>query len=80
MSGDPHNRKQDLERRNKSQEEDDDEDDEDLNPAERMLKKSGCLELHYGVQECMAEHKDWRKCKGQVNAFRDCVAKHNKKD
>ena len=31
-----------------------------------MLKKAGCLEKHYNVQACMMEHKDWRKCKGEV--------------
>lgn len=26
------------------------QDEEDLDPVEKMLKKSGCLELHYKVQ------------------------------
>ena len=40
------------------------EDEEDA--VDKMLKKAGCLEKHYNVQACMMEHKDWRKCKGEV--------------
>ena len=44
---------------------DDDEDD----PVDKMLKKAGCLEKHYKVQECMVEHKDWRQCKAEVKGI-----------
>ncbi|CAB3222627.1 unnamed protein product [Arctia plantaginis] len=53
-------------------------DDED--PVESMLKKTGCLELHYKVQECIAETKDWRKCQDVVNDFRNCISKHKQKE
>eukprot|EP00095_Tigriopus_kingsejongensis_P003277 maker-scaffold675_size187964-snap-gene-0.33 protein:Tk03277 transcript:maker-scaffold675_size187964-snap-gene-0.33-mRNA-1 annotation:"probable aminopeptidase npepl1" len=33
--------------------------------VERSLKASGCLELHFQVQECMVDHKDWRRCQPQ---------------
>ncbi|XP_013777141.1 cytochrome c oxidase assembly factor 4 homolog, mitochondrial-like [Limulus polyphemus] len=49
------------------------EDEEEDDPVEKMLKKTGCLELHYAVQECMADHKDWRKCQEQVAKFRACI-------
>ncbi|CAK1597716.1 unnamed protein product [Parnassius mnemosyne] len=52
------------------------ESDED--PVEFMLKKSGCLELHYKVQECIATTKDWRRCQNEVNDFRNCIEKHKK--
>ncbi|XFG07524.1 hypothetical protein AB1E19_011148 [Capra hircus] len=26
------------------------------------------------VQECMAQHQDWRQCQPQVQAFRDCMS------
>ncbi|KAL3874988.1 hypothetical protein ACJMK2_037933 [Sinanodonta woodiana] len=52
----------------------DDEDD----PVEKMLKKSGCLELHYAVQECIADKKDWRQCQGEVQKFRQCIQEHEK--
>ena len=53
---DPHNR---------AAKHDDDEDD----PVDKMLKKAGCLEKHYKVQECMVEHKDWRQCKAEVKGI-----------
>ncbi len=49
------------------------EEEEDDDPVERMLKRSGCLELHYKVQECMVDHKDWRRCKDVVQQFKACV-------
>ncbi|KPI99282.1 Coiled-coil-helix-coiled-coil-helix domain-containing protein 8 [Papilio xuthus] len=48
----------------------------DDDPVEAMLRKSGCLELHYKVQECIATTKDWRKCQTEVNDFRSCIEKH----
>ncbi|XP_034461519.1 cytochrome c oxidase assembly factor 4 homolog, mitochondrial [Hippoglossus hippoglossus] len=47
----------------------DDEDD----PVDRMISQTGCAELHYAVQECMAEHQDWRVCQSQVQTFKDCM-------
>ncbi|CAH2268833.1 jg22206 [Pararge aegeria aegeria] len=47
--------------------------------VESMLKKAGCLELHYKVQECINTTKDWRKCQGAVNDFKDCITKYKKK-
>ncbi|CAM9151738.1 unnamed protein product [Lampetra planeri] len=47
----------------------DDEDD----PLERMISRTGCAHLHYAVQECMAEHQDWRACQSQVQTFKDCM-------
>ncbi|TRY61501.1 hypothetical protein TCAL_03717 [Tigriopus californicus] len=55
---------------------DDDENDQDLDLVERSLKASGCLELHYQVQACMVDHKDWRKCREPVQAFRECIQAH----
>ncbi|XP_026184125.1 cytochrome c oxidase assembly factor 4 homolog, mitochondrial [Mastacembelus armatus] len=46
-----------------------DEDD----PVEQMISRTGCAELHYAVQECMAEYQDWRACQKQVGTFKDCM-------
>ncbi|KAG6465750.1 cytochrome c oxidase assembly factor 4 homolog, mitochondrial [Manduca sexta] len=54
--------------------------DGDDDPVESMLKKTGCLELHYKVQECIAETKDWRKCQDVVNSFKDCIEKHKQEE
>ncbi|XP_053972900.1 cytochrome c oxidase assembly factor 4 homolog, mitochondrial [Hylaeus volcanicus] len=48
-------------------------------PVEEMLKKTGCMELHYEVQECIAETQDWRKCREQVQKFKVCMEEHQKK-
>ncbi|KAL2743374.1 hypothetical protein V1477_008863 [Vespula maculifrons] len=37
-----------------------------IDTIEQKLKKAGCLELHYQVQECIAETRDWRKCQDHV--------------
>lgn len=42
-------------------------------PVELMLKKTGCIELHYKVQECIAETGDWRKCQDTVKEFKSCM-------
>ncbi|XP_047541999.1 cytochrome c oxidase assembly factor 4 homolog, mitochondrial [Vanessa atalanta] len=50
--------------------------DGDDDPVESMLKKAGCLDLHYKVQECINTTKDWRKCQTEVNDFKTCITKH----
>ncbi|KAK9702409.1 Peptidyl-tRNA hydrolase PTH2 [Popillia japonica] len=47
-------------------------------PVEEMLKKTGCIELHYKVQECMAEAQDWRKCQEHVGDFKKCMQEYTK--
>jgi len=59
-----------YERKKKS---DDDEEDE-VDPVEEMVKKTGCLQQHYDVQD-MGEHRDWRMCQEQVNIFKLCMSK-----
>ncbi|XP_028162330.1 cytochrome c oxidase assembly factor 4 homolog, mitochondrial isoform X2 [Ostrinia furnacalis] len=54
--------------------------DDDDDPVENMLKKTGCIELHYKVQECIATTKDWRKCQTEVNEFRSCISKHKQEE
>ncbi|XP_033834311.1 cytochrome c oxidase assembly factor 4 homolog, mitochondrial [Periophthalmus magnuspinnatus] len=49
-----------------------DEDEDD--PVDRMITRTGCGEQHYAVQECMAEHQDWRLCQKQVQTFKDCMS------
>ncbi|XP_059401198.1 cytochrome c oxidase assembly factor 4 homolog, mitochondrial [Carassius carassius] len=54
----PHNR-------SRSEEEDD--------PLDGMISRTGCAELHYALQDCMAEHQDWRKCQTEVQKFKECM-------
>ncbi|XP_018330256.1 cytochrome c oxidase assembly factor 4 homolog, mitochondrial isoform X2 [Agrilus planipennis] len=48
-------------------------------PVEKMLERTGCIKLHYKVQECIAEMRDWRKCQGEVTEFKKCMEEYNKK-
>ncbi|XP_053966131.1 cytochrome c oxidase assembly factor 4 homolog, mitochondrial [Anastrepha ludens] len=45
-------------------------------PVEQMLKKTGCIQLHYKVQECIAETGDWRRCQEVVKDFKQCMQKY----
>jgi len=55
------------------------EDDEEEDPVDAMIKKTGCLEKHYAVQFCMADHSDWRKCQDQVKEFQICINEYNQR-
>ena len=71
MASDTHNRTKHLQKS---------EDDEELDHVEVMLKKAGCLELHYKVQECMFDTRDWRQCQSQVQDFKKCIEASKQKD
>ncbi|KAK5640208.1 hypothetical protein RI129_011019 [Pyrocoelia pectoralis] len=53
--------------------------DDLTDPVEEMLKKTGCIEMHYKVIECFSETKDWRKCQDVVKDFRECMNIYNSK-
>lgn len=55
----------------------DDDDEED--PVEALIKRTGCLDQHNAIMECMFEHKDWRKCQDKVKLFRQCMTKKEEK-
>ncbi|KAF5394067.1 Coiled-coil-helix-coiled-coil-helix domain-containing protein 8 [Paragonimus heterotremus] len=54
------------------------EDDDD--PVVSAIRRSGCLDEHYDVLDCMYEKKDWRACQDVLNVFKSCMnrAKHAK--
>ncbi|XP_053214585.1 cytochrome c oxidase assembly factor 4 homolog, mitochondrial-like [Panonychus citri] len=54
-----------IERKEAEEEEDD--------PVTLAIKRTGCLQLHFDVQECIFETKDWRACKQQVASFKKCM-------
>ncbi|XP_056417114.1 cytochrome c oxidase assembly factor 4 homolog, mitochondrial [Hyla sarda] len=62
---------------NRGRKQEDDEEEED--PVDQMISRTGCTALHYAVQECMAEHGDWRRCQEQVQNFRNCMQDHQKR-
>ncbi|XP_014670112.1 PREDICTED: cytochrome c oxidase assembly factor 4 homolog, mitochondrial-like [Priapulus caudatus] len=53
--------------------------DDEEDPVETMMKKTGCMELHYAVQDCMIEHRDWRKCQDKVAEFKNCISNYHKR-
>lgn len=42
-------------------------------PVTKLLKESGCLRVNTELQECMFQHKDWRKCQSLVQALKECM-------
>ncbi|CAL1528647.1 unnamed protein product [Lymnaea stagnalis] len=46
---------------------------EEEDPVDAMINKTGCLKLHYAVQECIGEKRDWRLCQNEVTEFRKCM-------
>ena len=42
-------------------------------PVDLMLKKTGCIDFHHKVQECIAETGDWRQCQDKVKEFKECM-------
>ncbi|VDN99674.1 unnamed protein product [Rodentolepis nana] len=53
--------------------------DEEDDPVIASIKRTGCLDLHNAIMECMYENKDWRKCQNEVKSFRLCMSKKDKK-
>ncbi|NXF24930.1 COA4 factor, partial [Rhodinocichla rosea] len=49
--------------------------EEGEDPLDARIARSGCLEQHRQLQECMAERRDWRRCQEQVRAFGACMAR-----
>ncbi|KAM8834595.1 cytochrome c oxidase assembly factor 4 homolog, mitochondrial [Synchiropus picturatus] len=52
--------------------------EEQDDPLDRMISRTGCAQLHYALQECMAEQQDWRLCQSHVHAFKDCMSSFQK--
>nr|XP_056714565.1 cytochrome c oxidase assembly factor 4 homolog, mitochondrial [Euleptes europaea] len=53
--------------------------EEEEDPLDQMISRTGCAAFHYAVQECMAEHQDWRKCQEQVQRFKECMSAYQKR-
>ncbi|XP_056356413.1 cytochrome c oxidase assembly factor 4 homolog, mitochondrial [Oenanthe melanoleuca] len=53
--------------------------EEDEDPLDARIARSGCLEQHRQLQECMAERRDWRHCQQQLRAFGACMAQRQQR-
>ena len=52
---------------------------EEEDPYESAIERSGCARHHHALQDCYLEHGDWRKCQREMQEFRECVDKQNKR-
>ena len=48
--------------------------------SNQILEETGCAELNDLVLLCYDKHKDWRKCQGEMRAFKECFQKYNNND
>lgn len=55
------------------------EPEEDEDPLDARIARTGCLEQHRQLQECMAERQDWRQCQEEVRAFGACMARRQQR-
>ncbi|KAI8319405.1 hypothetical protein GQ54DRAFT_299349 [Martensiomyces pterosporus] len=58
---------------NKEEAEGDDEDEWD-----RRIKRTGCFEENERLQICHVDTGDWRKCMGEMAAFKECMKQHGR--
>lgn len=52
--------------------------DEEEDPFDARIRRSGCADFHYKLQECMDSKKDWRACQVDVAAFKECIKVHKR--
>ncbi|XP_051881684.1 cytochrome c oxidase assembly factor 4 homolog, mitochondrial [Pristis pectinata] len=52
--------------------------EEEEDPVDRMISQTGCTRFHHAVQDCMAEHQDWRRCQEAVREFKRCMEEHQR--
>ncbi|XP_029457976.1 cytochrome c oxidase assembly factor 4 homolog, mitochondrial [Rhinatrema bivittatum] len=53
--------------------------EEEEDPLDQMISRSGCAAFHSVLQECMSEHRDWRKCQQHVQRFKACMQERQEK-
>ncbi|XP_064267234.1 cytochrome c oxidase assembly factor 4 homolog, mitochondrial [Passer domesticus] len=55
------------------------EEEEGEDPLDARIARSGCLQQHRELQECMAERRDWRRCQEPLRAFGACMARRQRR-
>ncbi|NXG45669.1 COA4 factor, partial [Psilopogon haemacephalus] len=65
--------------RSRSSLKEEDEDEEGEDPVDALISRTGCMEQHRALQECMAQGQDWRRCQPQVRAFGQCMAQRRQR-
>lgn len=54
--------------------------EEGEDPLDARIARTGCLEQHRQLQECMAERQDWRYCQEELRAFGACMARRQQRE
>lgn len=52
---------------------------DDVKEEEVGLEEMGCADLNDQVLSCYFTHKDWRKCRQEIEAFKACYEAYQKK-
>lgn len=50
--------------------------EEEGDPYNERIEKTGCFQENETLQLCFYDTKDWRQCKEEMKAFRDCFTKN----
>ncbi|CCX31299.1 Similar to Cytochrome oxidase assembly factor 4; acc. no. Q05809 [Pyronema omphalodes CBS 100304] len=52
------------------------EDDDEPDEWDKRINKTGCAVESEKLNDCFHDKKDWRLCKDEMKAFRECWAIH----
>lgn len=52
------------------------EEEEEEDPYNARIEKTGCFQENEDLQLCFFDTKDWRQCKKEMQAFRECFIKN----
>jgi cytochrome c oxidase assembly factor 4 len=50
---------------------------DEVDEYEERIRKTGCYNENEALQLCFYKHKDWRKCKEEMDKFKACYAAQN---
>lgn len=53
------------------------EDYDEPDEWDKRIIKTGCADENLALTLCHADHKDWRACLKEMEAFKKCWASHN---
>lgn len=48
------------------------------NDQQEEIESTGCGELNDQLLMCHDQHRDWRKCRAETQAFRDCYERYQR--
>ena len=51
--------------------------DTDIDEYEARIHRTGCYQENEALQMCYGREKDWRRCREELEEFKNCYRKHN---